>query len=209
MTPAPNPNDIPRIKLAPVSSAVHALARGRFSPRSFSKREIAPADLKLMLEAARWAPSCFNEQPWRFIVGANPRTATYAKLLSCLVESNRVWAAGAPVLMLTLGKRTFAHNGKPNRYGLHDAGMALAGLTLQANALGIFVHAMGGFDHQKSREAFAIPEDYDLGAAVAMGYLGDLTGLTEKHLAEEIAPRTRRPIEEIVFEETFGQAAVL
>ncbi len=198
-----------RTRLAPVSSGVHALVRQRWSPRSFSSREVAADDLKLMLEAARWAPSCFNEQPWRFIVGANPSTATYKKVLACLVEANQQWAGAAPVLMLTVGSRSFARNGKPNRYGLHDAGMALAGLTLQANAMGILVHAMGGFEHEKARAAFSIPEDYELGAAVAIGYLGNLSGLTGKTLEQEMAPRVRKPLEEIAFEDSFGQAALL
>ncbi len=209
MTTLPNPQDLTRSKLAQTSAGVHALVRQRWSPRSFSSREVHPDDLKLMLDAARWAASCFNEQPWRFIVGANPRTATYKKLLECLVEANRQWAKAAPVLMLTLGKRTFTHNAKPNHYGLHDAGLALAGVMLQATSMGIFVHGMGGFEHEKARTAFAIPDDYEMGAAVAIGYLGDLSGLTGKTLDQELAPRTRKPLEEIAFEDSFGQALAL
>lgn len=152
-----------------------------------------------LLEAARWAPSCFNEQPWRFIVARKSEPETYGKLLGALVEANQLWARSAPVLILSLAKKTFTHNGTPNLYALHDAGMAFGDLALQATAMGLSVHFMGGFNRTVARTAFQIPDDYELGAAGAIGYAGDPETLPEKYRQSELAPRTRKPLAELIY----------
>ena len=129
-----------RAKAAQTSQPVHELIGSRWSPRAFSDREVSSEQLITLLEAARWAPSSYNEQPWRFIVARKSDPETYSKLFGTLMELNQLWARQAPVLLLTLGKKTFSHNGTTNPYALHDAGMALSNLALQATAQGLSVH---------------------------------------------------------------------
>src|SRR5579859_8094818 len=131
----------PDLKLAAAPPRVAELIRRRWSPRTYANRDVAPEDLKLLFEAAHWSASCFNEQPWRFVVATKTDPANYAKVLACLVDKNQLWAKSAPVLMITAGKKTFSHNGSPDRYGLHDAGMALGYLMLQATELGLYANA--------------------------------------------------------------------
>ena len=195
----------PEIKLAPTDPRVHELIRQRRSPRAFSDRDVPAQDLRVLFEAAEWAASSFNEQPWRFIVTTRSDRPNWQKLLECLVEANQTWARNAPVLILTAAKRAFIQTGKPNYHALHDTGMALANLMLQATSMGLAAHAMAGFDHDKSRAAFSIPEDYDLGAAVAIGYPGDPASLPPRLQAAEIAPRTRKPLSDLVFAGAWGQ----
>jgi nitroreductase len=197
------------IKLAAALPGTLDVIRRRWSPRAFSERPVSAQELALLLEAARWAASSNNEQPWRFIIARKSDPETYQKLLESLVESNQVWARNVPLLLLTVAKRTFTSNGNPNRFALHDTGMALANLMLQATSMGISAHPMGGYDREKARANFAIPEDFELGAAVAVGYLGDTASLLPKHQQSEMAPRTRKPIEALAFSGVWGQPAVL
>jgi nitroreductase len=186
-------------KLADTVPAVHELIRSRWSPRSFSSRPVSNEDLRTVLEAARWAASSYNEQPWRFFVARKSDGAAYENLLHLLVPGNQSWAKTAPVLIIMAAKRTFSHSGAPNYYALHDAGQALAHLFLQANALGLRAHGMAGFDRERARKELGIPDDYDLAAAVALGYLGPPDQLNEQQRKSEIAPRQRKPLNEIVF----------
>jgi nitroreductase len=200
----PTPEEIAQIKLAPADPQVHELIRKRWSPRAFSAQEVSPEDLRILFQAAEWAASCFNEQPWRFIVATRTDQPDWNQLLDCLVEVNQTWAKHAPVLMLTAAKRTFTQTGKPNYHSLHDTGMALANLLLQAASMGLAAHAMAGFDRAKARTAFNIPEDYVVGASVAIGHWGDPASLPAKLQAAEIAPRTRKPLSDIVFSGGWG-----
>ena len=196
--------DVPASKAADTSAELHEAIRNRWSPRAFAERDIQAEDLRRLLEAARWSASCFNEQPWRFVLASKADAAAYHKMLSVLSERNQKWARTAPLLMLTAGKRTFSHNGAPNRFALHDAGMALATLMVQATAMGLSVHAMGGFDQVRARAEFGIPDDYEVGAAVALGYLGDSSSLPEEFQENERAPRKRKPLAEIAFQGAWG-----
>jgi nitroreductase len=189
----------PPAKLAQTLPSVHPLIRSRWSPRSFSSREVTAQDLRTLLEAARWAASSFNEQPWRFLIATKADPAAFRKLLGLLSEGNQQWAQAAPVLMITAAKKTFTRNGAPNRFALHDAGQALANLMLEATALGLYVHAMAGLDTERARRELNIPDDYEVGAAVAIGYLGSPEQLPERLRQSEDAPRRRKPLEEIVF----------
>jgi nitroreductase len=192
-------NPISVQKEADTHARVHETIRSRWSPRAFSSREVSTDDLKVILEAARWAASSYNEQPWRFFVARKSDPAAYERFLDILAPANRAWAGSAPVLMITAAKRTFSHSGSPNYYGLHDAGQALAQLMLQATALGLHAHAMAGFDREKARKEIGIPDDYDIGAAVALGYLGNPDQLPEQTRKAELAKRQRKPLEEIAF----------
>lgn len=191
--------EVNKVKQAPVSDGVLPVFHQRWSPRSFADRDVAPADLHKVFEAARWAASSFNEQPWRFLVGVRGSEA-YTKVFNSLVEFNQAWAKSAPVLILGAAKTRFSHNDTPNRVAFYDLGAAASYLTLQAAALGISTHQMAGFDPDAARKAFGIPEVYELGAVIALGYLGEPAALPNEQMkTQETAPRTRKPLKEFVF----------
>jgi nitroreductase len=183
---------------------IHDLLRRRWSPRAFSSQSVSPAQLASLLEAARWAASCFNQQPWFFVVATRDHPQDFSRLLDCLVESNQAWARQAPVLMLSVAKLTFDQNGHANRHALHDVGQAAANLTVQATAMGLVVHQMAGFDTDKARTAFGIPDGYEPVAALAVGYQGDPAALSPKLREREEAPRTRKPLRDFVFSGRWG-----
>ncbi len=192
-------------KLAPPDFPIHDLLRRRWSPRAFSDRLVEPEKLRSLLEAARWAPSSFNEQPWAYLVATRNDPEEYARLLSVLVEGNIAWAHRAPVLMLSLAKLNFERNGKPNRHAFHDVGLASANLVTQATALGLAVHQMAGFQVEKARELYGIPAGWEPVAAIALGYPGETDSLPEPIRQRELAPRTRKPLEQFVFTGRWGQ----
>jgi nitroreductase len=195
----------PAEKSADTLPSVLEVIRARWSPRAFSDREVSDEDLKTIFEAGRWAASSFNEQPWRFLVARKSDGAAYEKLLHLLMPFNQAWAKSAPVLFIMVAKRTFSHNGTPNLYGVHDAGQALAHIFLQATALGLHAHGMAGYDRDRARTELGIPDDYDFGAAVALGYLGSPDQLSEQQRQSELAKRQRKPLNEIVFGADFGK----
>jgi nitroreductase len=197
--------DLDTLKYGPVETGVVDLIVKRWSPRSFAEKGVSASDLTKIFTAAAWAASSYNEQPWRFLVGRRG-DGTYAKILDSLIEFNQAWAKTAPVLILSVGKKTFTQNGSPNAYGLHDTGAASANLSLQATALGMHTHGMGGVEKSKARANFQIPDDFEVGAAWALGYLGDPEVLPEPYREMEMAPRTRKPLEEFVFS-AWGTAA--
>lgn len=199
---------IPPHKHAQTSFEVLPQIRNRWSPRAFLPRPVPPATLRVLLEAARWAASCFNEQPWRFIVATREQPEAYAKLLSILAEKNQRWAGTAPVLMLSAASRSFQHNQKPNRHHLHDTGAAAATMAIQAASMGLQVHQMAGFDTARAKEVFGIPEGFEPAAAIAVGYPGPAELAGEEFRAGEMAPRVRRPVEEFVFGGTWGEPGV-
>jgi nitroreductase len=192
-------------KPAPTDHEIHELIRERWSPRAFSSKALDERDLRSLLEAARWAASCFNEQPWRLIVARRDNEAEFNRLLSCLNEKNQRWAQSAAVLMISVASKTFAHSGKPNRHALHDVGLAAAQLTLQATAIGVGVHQMAGFSVERARELYAIPEDFEPVAAIAIGHPGNLDDLPEDLRKRERASRARRSQAEFVFTEAWGK----
>jgi nitroreductase len=201
-------SEVNQLKQAPAVDGVLPAVLSRWSPRSFAGRDVSPADLKKIFEAARWAASSNNEQPWRFLVGTR-NSATHKKIFSTLVGFNQSWAGAAPVLILGVASSKFSHNGSTNAYALYDLGAASAALCLQAASLGLSTHSMAGFDHDAARNTFAIPEDYLLGAVIALGYQGEPSALAhEKLIAQEIAPRTRKPLSEFVLS-AWGEPAIL
>jgi len=196
-------------KLAETRYPIHELLRERWSPRAFADRTVEPEKLRSLLEAARWAPSSFNEQPWSFIVATKEHPGEYERLLSCLVEGNIRWAQHAPVLMLSVAKLAFERNQKPNRHAFHDVGLAVENLVIQATALGLAVHQMAGFHVDKARELFSIPDGHEPVAALVLGFPGDPAGLPEDLRERERAPRTRKPLESFVFSGQWGQLSPL
>jgi nitroreductase len=194
--------------VAPEVEGLLPAIQTRWSSRAFSDRDVTDADLHRVFEAARWAASSFNEQPWRFVVGRKG-DATHADLAESLLGFNQQWATKAPVLILGVAHDKFLHNGTPNAYALYDLGAAVAQLSLQAAEQGMTTHQMAGFDHDKARKLLAIPDEYQLGTLIALGYQGDPATLTNEHLLSlETTPRSRKPLEETVFA-SWGQPADL
>jgi len=193
-------------KIANAEHPIHPLLQQRWSPRAFAAQPVTTAELLSLLEAARWAPSSGNGQPWHFIVGALG-TTTHARLAETLNEGNLPWAAAAPVLMLTVAKLTTS-SGRPATYAFYDVGLAVAQLTIQAVAQNLYVHQMGGFQSEKARALFAIPEEFAPVTMLAIGYLGAPAILDARNRERELAPRTRRSLHEFVFETTWGQPTV-
>jgi nitroreductase len=153
-------------KPTPTDHPIEEILKRRWSPRAFSDRLIETEKLQRMFEAARWAASSFNEQPWSFIVATREKPDEYAALLSCLTEKNQQWARRAPVLMVSVAKLNFEKNGKPNRHAFHDVGMAVSNLIVQATALGLYVHQMAGFSVETVRETYGVPEGFEPVAAM-------------------------------------------
>jgi nitroreductase len=180
------------------SHDLHPLLQRRWSPRAFSAQPVEEETLLTLLEAARWAASANNVQPWRFIYAAKEQGERYSKLFDCLTERNQLWAKSAPVLIMTLVKTHFEHNGQPNRWALHDLGLAVGNLTTQASALDLYVHNMAGFSAEKARELFNLPPDVEPVTMIAVGYLGDAEQLPEPHRERELAQQQRKPLSELI-----------
>lgn len=196
-------------KPAATEHPIEEILRRRWSPRAFADRMVEREKLLSLFEAARWAASCFNEQPWQFIIATKQSTEEYAALLSCLIERNQQWARLAPVLMVSVAKMDFEKTGKPNRHAFHDVGLAVGNMIVQATALGLFVHQMAGFSPEKVRELYAVPDGYEPVAAIALGYPAAADVLPESFREREVGPRTRKPIESFVFEGGWGKTSPL
>jgi nitroreductase len=193
-------------KPAPTNFPVHDLIRDRWSPRAFANKSVEPAILASLFEAARWAPSSNNEQPWAYLVATKDEAENFRKTLSVLVEFNAAWAKDAPVLVIAVSRLNF-QDGKANRNAFYDTGAASALLSVEATARGLTVHQMAGFDHAKAKQVFEIPEDCEPIAAIAIGYPGDPESLTQKLRAREVAPRTRKLLAEFVMSGRWGHTS--
>lgn len=191
-------------KPADTQHPIHDLIKRRWSPRAFSGQPIEAETLHMLFEAARWAPSSNNEQPWRFIVANKVNDTEWNRLLACLVEGNRKWAYRAPVLILSVASLNFQDDSTPNRHAFHDTGMAVENLVLQATALGLATHQMAGFDVEKARADLKIPSGYEPVAMIAVGYPGDLASLPDRLRERELQPRSRRPTSEWTFSGQWG-----
>jgi nitroreductase len=192
---------------APTAVPINDLVKNRWSPRAFSDKEVAPDVLRSLFEAARWAPSSSNMQPWAYMVATRDDKDNYAKILSILVEFNQGWAKNAPVLVLSVAQAKSPKDGSPNKWAYHDVGSASAQLTFEANSRGLLVHQMAGFDANKAREVFAIPQEWESVAALAIGYPGDPQSLPDKLRERELAARTRKPLTEFVMTGRWGHTA--
>jgi nitroreductase len=183
------------LKHAPVEGMLPALAH-RWSPRAFKDTPVSKNDLKIILEAARWAASSGNGQPWRFLVGVKG-SETHSKIFETLVGFNQSWAGKAGVLILGSAELKDS-KGNPNGFAAYDLGQAAVSLILQATALGLATHSMGGFDQEAARRSFNLTEEYTLGAVIAIGYQDEPSSISnEQMLQREIATRERKPLSEI------------
>ncbi|MBY0435295.1 MAG: nitroreductase family protein [Cyclobacteriaceae bacterium] len=175
----------------------------RKSKRAYSSRAVEPEKIKSLFEAARWAPSSMNDQPWTYLYATKDQPELWNKLFDALNDSNKVWAKEAPLLVVSLARKYFSVNGKPNGSARYDLGSANAFLTLQATALDLNIHQMGGYNHEKLIVNLNIPDHYELGVIMAIGYWGDPEALPENLKQRELAPRQRHVQREFVMNNTF------
>lgn len=186
---------------------VNATIAERWSGRAYdAAKSVSHEQVIALLEAARWAPSCFGDEPWRFVVwnkASDPQA--WQQAFDCLVPGNQAWVVDAPVLVLTCADTLFGHNQKPNRFAQYDTGAAAENLCLQAASMGLMAHQMGGFDADLAREKFNIPAQYTVMAMISVGYPADISTLSGDALARETAARTRKPLAELFFDASWGQ----
>lgn len=194
-------------KPAETAYPIHELLRRRWSPRAYSDRRVEPDTLRSLFEAARWAPSSSNEQPWSFVTATKDDEAAYRLLFECLKEGNKKWAHRAPVLVLSVAHMRFEDDGTENRHAYHDTGMAVFSLVIQAQSMGLVVHQMAGFDEEKARKDLKVPEGYEPVAMIAIGYPGDPTQLSDRLRGRELKPRERHPVDRFVFAQEWGRRA--
>ncbi len=192
-------------KRATTQFPLEALLARRWSPRAFAETPVSQADLGSLFEAARWAPSSMNEQPWRFIVATREDPLEHQRLLGCLAPSNQVWAKNASVLILAFARTAFVRNDKPNRHAFHDLGMAIENLLLQAVSLGLQTHPMAGINHDEIRSAYVVPEAFEAVTAIAVGYPAPVEQLPQELQLKESAERQRRPSRETFYRGAWGQ----
>jgi len=196
---------------APTTIAIHDLLKRRWSPRAFDpNRPVTREQLKVLLEAGRWAPSCNGDEPWRYLIwdkGRDPQG--WQKAYDCLNENNKKWVKNVPLLMLSCAGSAFEATGKPNRWTQHDTGAASVSMALQAGAMGLVIHQMGGWDADKARAAFAIPPEYTPMAMIAVGYQASPDILDEETKAKEMRPRGRKPVVERFYEGGWGKGIAL
>ncbi len=192
-------------KKASTDYPIHELLAERWSPYGFEDRPVAQADLRSLFEAARWAASSYNEQPWSFFVATKENPEEFARLLSCLVEGNQGWAKAAPVLVLGVVSLKFSRNNKDNRAAVHDLGLAAGNLLVEATARGLCVHQMIGILPDKAREVYQIPGHSEAWTAMAIGYKGDPAKLPDALKERDLAPRQRKPLSQFVFTGKWGQ----
>lgn len=189
-------------KPATTEQAIHDLIANRWSGRAYdATKPLSKAQVVSLLEAARWAPSCFGDQPWRYVVcHKSENLPAWQAAYDCLVPGNQAWAVDAPLLLLICADSLFSHNEKPNKWAAYDTGAATENLCLQATALGLMAHQMGGFDADKARETFKVPARYQILAMVTVGYQLDEAALSGEVKERELAARSRKPLEALFFD---------
>ncbi len=177
----------------------------RRSIRAFSNETLTDAQINVLFEAAKKAPSSMNEQPWNFIFAERNDKENFDKMLKILNETNRIWAQNSALLVLSVAKMNFDFNGKENKYAYHDVALAEANLIFQATSMNLYSHVMGGFNPSLAKEIFEIPDGYEPVAAIAIGYKGDTENLPENLQLRENSVSTRKEISEFVFTGKFGE----
>ncbi len=187
---------------------IHELLAQRWSPYAFDERSVAAADLASLFEAARWAASSYNEQPWRYLVATKDNPKGFDRILSCLVEANQAWAKSAPVLALAAVSLRFDRNGKPNRAAHHDLGLASANLVIEATSRGLYVHQMIGILPERAQQLFAVPEGFEVLTGMAIGYRSTAPSAAEELRQRDETPRSRRALGQSVFSDEWGRSFV-
>jgi nitroreductase len=188
---------------------IHEFLAERWSPYAFQDRPVSQVDLRSLFEAARWAASSYNEQPWTYLVATKENPDHFQQILSCLVEPNQIWAKDAPVLALGITRFKFTRNNEDNRAAIHDLGLAAGNLVVEATARGICVHQMTGIFPDKARDLFDIPEGSEAWTGMAIGYRGDPTTLPDALKERDLMPRQRKPLEQFVFSGKWGKPSPL
>jgi len=196
-------------KTATTSYPILPVLAERWSPYNFSDRSVSDTDLQSLFEAARWAASSYNEQPWSYLLATKEDPPEFARLLSCLTEANQVWAKTVPVLILTVVSQRFARNNEPNRAAIHDLGLASANLVLEATSRHLSAHQMVGILPDRAREIYRIPEHFEAWTGIAIGYAADPARLPEATQVRDRATRQRKPWSQFVFTGTWGRPATL
>jgi nitroreductase len=194
---------VPMRKSHQVEFKVSDLIKNRKSIRSFSDQLIEPEKITSLFEATRWAPSSTNEQPWFYVYATKDQTELFSKIFESLNEGNQVWAKDAPLLIVSLARKNFSRLSGPNLYAMYDLGGANSFLSIQAVELGLQVRQMAGFNHQKAKTNLNVPDGYELGVIMAVGYPGDPENLPENLKTRELAPRERYVQEEFVRNKIF------
>jgi nitroreductase len=197
---------MPLNKPAETSQPVIDVIRNRWSPRAFTDQMVPKEVLTSLFESARWAASCNNSQPWRFIIATKENRAEYDRLLSCFNDRNQSWAITAPIIMITCADKNLP-TGSPSNYGFYDTGAAMAQFTAQASSHGVVVHQAQGILPDRVREEYGVPDDFDPCTGVAVGYQGEADVLPEDYAKREVLPRDRKPLEELVFTGGFGNSS--
>jgi len=197
-------------KPALTSQPIDPLIEKRWSGRAFIHNQpVAREQIISLLEAARWAPSCWNDQPWRYIVFDRfHNEEAWQKAFQCLSEGNRKWVIQAPVLLMAFADTRFTRNGKPNRWGQHDTGGASTSLCLQAASMGLMAHQMGGYDRDQARETFGIPQRYEIMSMIAVGHPADEDALEAGERERELEPRQRVPLGERFFDSAWKNSII-
>jgi nitroreductase len=197
------------IKNAATDHPILKLLAERWSPYGFEARSVPEADLRSLFEAARWAASSYNEQPWNYLVATKEDSVEFERLLGCLVEANQAWAKTAPVLVLGVVSLQFAKNKQDNRAAVHDLGLAAGNLLVEATARALSVHQMIGILPEKAREVYQIPEHFEAWTALAIGYKADPAQLPDALRERDLTPRQRKPLGKFVFTGKWGQSSTL
>jgi len=196
-------------KKASPNYPIQELLAERWSPYGFADRPVLEADLSSLFEAARWAPSSYNEQPWTYFLATRETPGEFERLLTCLVVPNQAWAKAAPVLALGVVNLRFSQTGKDNRAAVHDLGLASANLVFEATSRGISVHQMIGIIPDRARELYRIPEHSEAWTAMAIGYKAEADELPVALRERDLAPRQRKPISQFVFTGSWGEPSSL
>jgi len=179
----------------------------RWSPYSFSSTPVEEFKLKAMFEAAGYAPSCNNEQPWMFVYSTQKEVKIFNDYLGFLVDSNRVWAKDAYALVISMARTKFSYNNKPNRHAFHDTGMAVSNLLIQALAMDVYVHQMAGYSVDKVKDYFKLNDDIEPVAMMAVGYMGDGVSLSPELLKRDEKRRPRKSANEFTFKNSLSDPA--
>ncbi len=190
-----------QIKEAKTQFPVVESIRKRWSARAFSNRQIKQEEINTLFEAASWAASSMNEQPWLYIYASRKDESTFQKMLDCLSSGNQSWAKNASLLVLSLAKTIFERNGNTNRHAFYDTGAANTNLVLQATEMNIYAHQMGGFDHEKTKAVFNLPDDVEPVVFIAFGFLDEADTLPEPFKTRELTERKRKAISDFVFQD--------
>jgi len=195
-------------KISQTDYPVHKLISQRWSPYGFDEKQVSEEVLCSLFEAARWAASSYNEQPWSFIVAMKDQAVEFEKIVSCLVEANQTWAKQASVLVLCCTKLHFERNGKENAAAIHDLGLAVGNLSFEATSRGLSLHQMIGIYPEKAEELFQIPDGIRVLTAIAIGYPADPDSLPQELRIRDQSPRSRKPLNEFVFRSNWGENAL-